>query len=607
MGLVEPGVRHRRGQDPQRPRDPARGRPGRDRAADVAARGLAGPAPGEPRAGLAAAAAVAARQRAARARTRPAAGPRPRSSGPGPGPGPGVPPGVAPRTRAGHVVHRLPEVRDPVVTYPQGPSTTFAGSAQSGVTYAPGSVLPVRRRRSLRRSLGRRGRHGSPWVRPAWPVPRDASAGTAMRGVAAGPARVARPVVLRAVPRARLGRRRVQSGRRARRAPREPRPARVARSGAAGGPQAAARAASRPRARPGPGAAVPAPGDRVADRRKDRSDADAQRAAGHRGPLARRRGHRARRPAVTPRAGRLCRRAGFRLGCTPFSAPASRAGAGEERSGGTPMSQGSSVASGLVRVTIASGSRRVDLVLPGSIPVAELVPELARSVGLLDASTVYGGYRLVTQEGRILVNNAGLTMQGIEDGGLLTVTAGVDDKAPRVYDDVVEAMADVVENELKPVGAGGRTSYGAGRGQHPARPRRPGPPAAGREPARWRGCCRDRGPPRRRRRGARPGPGGARGRRGGRPCSPRSTPASPGCCSPRVTCPHGAGRWTTRSSPTRCSSPDSASSPWAWSPSWACRTAARWSSRPSSSVRCSWRARCSSGSPRSSPAPSSPC
>jgi len=128
------------------------------------------------------------------------------------------------------------------------------------------------------------------------------------------------------------------------------------------------------------------------------------------------------------------------------------------------MSQGSSVASGLVRVTIASGSRRVDLVLPGSIPVAELVPELARSVGLLDASTVYGGYRLVTQEGRILADNAGLTMQGIEDGGLLTVTAGVDDKAPRVYDDVVEAMADVVENELKPwePAAGRRTALGAG-------------------------------------------------------------------------------------------------------------------------------------------------
>ena len=240
------------------------------------------------------------------------------------------------------------------------------------------------------------------------------------------------------------------------------------------------------------------------------------------------------------------------------------------------MSQGSSVASGLVRVTIASGSRRVDLVLPGSIPVAELVPELARSVGLLDASTVYGGYRLVTQEGRILVNNAGLTMQGIEDGGLLTVTAGVDEKAPRVYDDVVEAMADVVENELQPVGAGGRTSYGAGRRQHPARPRRPGPAAPGREPARRRGRRGDRGPAGRRRRGARPGPGGARGGCGrvaaGRPVR-RCRRA---CCSPRATCPAGAGRWTTPSSATRCSSPVSASWPWAWSRWWACRTAARW-------------------------------
>jgi len=59
-----------------------------------------------------------------------------------------------------------------------------------------------------------------------------------------------------------------------------------------------------------------------------------------------------------------------------------------------------SPASGLVRVTVASGTRRVDLVLPGAVPVAELVPELARSVGLLDATTVYGGYRLVTVDGR---------------------------------------------------------------------------------------------------------------------------------------------------------------------------------------------------------------
>ncbi|WP_186449669.1 type VII secretion integral membrane protein EccD, partial [Nocardioides sp. J9] len=60
----------------------------------------------------------------------------------------------------------------------------------------------------------------------------------------------------------------------------------------------------------------------------------------------------------------------------------------------------------------------------GAVPVAELLPELGPDTGL--------------------------TLQGVEDGGLLTVTAGVDEPPPRVYDDVVEAMADVVEEDLEP-------------------------------------------------------------------------------------------------------------------------------------------------------------
>ena len=114
------------------------------------------------------------------------------------------------------------------------------------------------------------------------------------------------------------------------------------------------------------------------------------------------------------------------------------------------MSQASVGTSGLVRVTVTSGTRRVDLVLPGAVPVAELVPELARSVGLLDAATVYGGYRVVTADGRALANDSGLTLQGVEDGGVITVTAGIDEESPRVYDDVVEAMTDVVEHDLRP-------------------------------------------------------------------------------------------------------------------------------------------------------------
>jgi type VII secretion integral membrane protein EccD len=101
-------------------------------------------------------------------------------------------------------------------------------------------------------------------------------------------------------------------------------------------------------------------------------------------------------------------------------------------------------------VTVAGGTRRVDLVVPGAVPVAELLPVLARSLGLLDAATVHGGYRLVTPVGRELAGDAGLVGQGVEDGDVLVVAVGAEDPAPRVYDDLVEATADVVEGELRP-------------------------------------------------------------------------------------------------------------------------------------------------------------
>jgi type VII secretion integral membrane protein EccD len=103
-----------------------------------------------------------------------------------------------------------------------------------------------------------------------------------------------------------------------------------------------------------------------------------------------------------------------------------------------------------VRVTVVGGTRRADLVVPGTVPVAELLPALARSLGLLDAATVHGGYRLATPVGRELTGDAGLIGQGVEDGDLLVLAVGVEQAAPRVYDDLVEATADVVERDLRP-------------------------------------------------------------------------------------------------------------------------------------------------------------
>jgi ESX secretion system protein EccD len=97
-----------------------------------------------------------------------------------------------------------------------------------------------------------------------------------------------------------------------------------------------------------------------------------------------------------------------------------------------------------VRVTVAAAGRRVDLVLPADLPVVELVPGLARIVGLLDPRTAYAGFRLSTPDGHPLRGEAGLTEQGVREGQVLLLLAAADDPDPPRYDDVAEAMADAV-------------------------------------------------------------------------------------------------------------------------------------------------------------------
>ena len=97
----------------------------------------------------------------------------------------------------------------------------------------------------------------------------------------------------------------------------------------------------------------------------------------------------------------------------------------------------------LLRVTAVAGGRRSDLAVPGGVAVAELVPDLARAVGLLDPAAVYAGYR-VQVHGRRLQPDRGLREQGVDDGALLAVAAGADDPVVRTYDDLPEAVAEVM-------------------------------------------------------------------------------------------------------------------------------------------------------------------
>lgn len=105
---------------------------------------------------------------------------------------------------------------------------------------------------------------------------------------------------------------------------------------------------------------------------------------------------------------------------------------------------------GLVRISLRAGAARVDLAVPGAIAVAELLPDLAAEVGVLDATTAHAGYRLVRSDGSSLHAGYGLAEQGVLDGDILLVAIGAQDEPPRVYDDVVEAVADTVERAWRP-------------------------------------------------------------------------------------------------------------------------------------------------------------
>ena len=112
----------------------------------------------------------------------------------------------------------------------------------------------------------------------------------------------------------------------------------------------------------------------------------------------------------------------------------------------------------LVRVTVSAGARRVDLALPGAVPVAELVPELAAGLGVLHASSAHLGFRLVGLDGRALTSSRGLRAQGVLDGGLLTLLAGAEPPPPARCDDPAHALAADVARDV--AGWGPRMAYG---------------------------------------------------------------------------------------------------------------------------------------------------
>jgi WXG100 protein secretion system (Wss), protein YukD len=102
------------------------------------------------------------------------------------------------------------------------------------------------------------------------------------------------------------------------------------------------------------------------------------------------------------------------------------------------------VTTGLVRITVTSATRSVDLCVPSGVAVAELVPDLVRALRL-DHPTASDGYRVLARDGRLLEHDVGLAAQGIGHGAVIVISTAASDPPPAQHDDPAEAILAAVE------------------------------------------------------------------------------------------------------------------------------------------------------------------
>ncbi|MBX3094844.1 MAG: type VII secretion integral membrane protein EccD [Cryobacterium sp.] len=111
------------------------------------------------------------------------------------------------------------------------------------------------------------------------------------------------------------------------------------------------------------------------------------------------------------------------------------------------MSTASLATGALVRVSIVSEGRRLDVGVPSQVPLVELLPGFARNLGVLDPTLTHGGYTLQRADASTLDAAQSLGSQGVRDGELLTLQRGGLIAAAQVYDDVVEAVIDATRDK----------------------------------------------------------------------------------------------------------------------------------------------------------------
>jgi len=96
-----------------------------------------------------------------------------------------------------------------------------------------------------------------------------------------------------------------------------------------------------------------------------------------------------------------------------------------------------------VRTTLVHEDKKADLLLPSNLPVAELLPSIARRFLTVTPRRAIQGFVLTMSNGATIDPGLTFAAQGVKNGTLLILGPRVRETEKK-YDDVIEAAADVV-------------------------------------------------------------------------------------------------------------------------------------------------------------------
>ena len=104
----------------------------------------------------------------------------------------------------------------------------------------------------------------------------------------------------------------------------------------------------------------------------------------------------------------------------------------------------------LIPLTITYGMERRDVTVPQSVPLVELLPGLVDVIGARADTCTNDGFAVRTASGRPLDQSASLSAQGVRAGASLLLEPLGEGVADMVYDDLTEAVGQVVEQVSTP-------------------------------------------------------------------------------------------------------------------------------------------------------------